>query len=227
MRKHIDAAVPRRLIASQFPQWAHLPISPVEHDGWDNRTFRLGDELSVRLPSGEWYAKQVAKEQRWLPELAPQLPLPIPAPVAKGEPDDGFPYPWSVYRWLEGEIAVARPHRRPGRRSRPTSPRSSTRCGAPTPPAARCPGEHNFFRGGPLAHYAAETHEAIEHARRRDPARRRRAGVGGRDGDPLGARPGVVPRRRRESATSSSATAASPPCSTSAPRASATRPATP
>ena len=118
MRKHIDAAVPRRLIASQFPQWAHLPISPVEHDGWDNRTFRLGDELSIRLPSGEWYAKQVAKEQRWLPVLAPQLPLPIPAPVANGEPDDGFPYPWSVYRWLEGDIARAVTHRRPRSRSR-------------------------------------------------------------------------------------------------------------
>ena len=74
----------------------------VEVDGWDNRTFRLGDDLTVRLPSGDWYALQVEKEQRWLPVLAPRLPLPIPAPVAKGEPGEGYPYAWSVYRWLDG-----------------------------------------------------------------------------------------------------------------------------
>ena len=92
----IDVSVPRRLIDSQFPQWSDLPIEPVEFDGWDNRTFRLGPELTVRLPSGDWYAQQVEKEQRWLPVLADQLPLPIPAPVAKGEPGAGYPYAWSV-----------------------------------------------------------------------------------------------------------------------------------
>ena len=101
----IDVSLARRQIDSQFPQWSPLPITPVEVDGWDNRTFRLGPELTVRLPSGPWYAQQVDKEQRWLPVLAPQLPLPIPLPVARGEPDAGFPYPWSVYRWLDGELA--------------------------------------------------------------------------------------------------------------------------
>jgi aminoglycoside phosphotransferase (APT) family kinase protein len=101
----IDVSLARRLIDSQFPQWSDLPISPVEFDGSDNRTFRLGSELTVRLPGGSWYAQQVDKEQRWLPVLAPQLPLPVPTPVAKGSPDSGFPYPWSVYRWLDGELA--------------------------------------------------------------------------------------------------------------------------
>jgi hypothetical protein len=72
----ITAALVTRLLAEQFPQWADLPVTPVELDGWDNRTFRLGDRMSVRLPSGEGYAAQVDKEQRWLPVLAPQLPLP-------------------------------------------------------------------------------------------------------------------------------------------------------
>jgi aminoglycoside phosphotransferase (APT) family kinase protein len=80
----IDVSLARRLIDSQFAQWSPLPITPVEVDGWDNRTFRLGSELTVRLPSGPWYAQQVDKEQRWLPVLAPQLPLPIPLPVAGG-----------------------------------------------------------------------------------------------------------------------------------------------
>ena len=71
----------------------------------DNHTFRLGRELTVLLPAGDWYALQVAKEQRWLPALGPQLPLPIPTPVAQGKPGEGYPYAWSVYRWLEGQPA--------------------------------------------------------------------------------------------------------------------------
>ncbi|MDQ1731242.1 MAG: hypothetical protein QOK10_1401, partial [Pseudonocardiales bacterium] len=66
-RAGIDAALVKRLIAAQFPHWAELPVTAVELDGWDNRTFRLGDELSIRMPTGAWYAQQVAKEQRWLP----------------------------------------------------------------------------------------------------------------------------------------------------------------
>jgi aminoglycoside phosphotransferase (APT) family kinase protein len=157
----IDVSVARRLVDSQFPQWADLPIAAVEFDGWDNRTFRLGSELTVRLPSGDWYAQQVEKEQRWLPRLAPRLPLPIPVPVAQGTPDAGFPYPWSVYRWLDGELA------------------SNARIGDLTGFATTLagflnvlgrvdatggpePGQHNFFRGGPLATYEGEALEAID-----------------------------------------------------------------
>src|SRR5467141_1464414 len=102
----ITAELASRLIAEQFPQWSHLAVTPVELDGWDNTTFRLGDDLSVRLPSGEGYVRQVEKEHRWLPVLAPRLPLPIPQPVARGVPGCGFPRPWSVYRWLPGRHAT-------------------------------------------------------------------------------------------------------------------------
>ena len=95
-----------RLLERQFPQWAHLLVSRVELDGWDNTTFRLGDEFSVRLPSADGYVPQVDKEHRWLPVLAPQLPVRIPEPVARGEPEAAFPRPWSVYRWLQGEPAT-------------------------------------------------------------------------------------------------------------------------
>jgi len=161
MRPEIDVSVPRRLIATQFPRWADLPIVPVEHDGWDNRTFRLGDELSIRLPSGEWYAKQVEKEQRWLPVLAPRLPLPIPEPVARGEPGEGFPYPWSVYRWLDGEVAARA--RVPDQVAFAAVLASFLRAlEAVDADGGPLPGEHNFFRGGPLVHYEAEAVEAIE-----------------------------------------------------------------
>jgi aminoglycoside phosphotransferase (APT) family kinase protein len=101
----VDVHLARRLVDRQFPQWAGLPLTPVPAQGCDNRTFRLGDTLSVRLPSAHSYAAQVDKEQCWLPLLAPRLPLPVPVPVARGVPGLGYPHPWSVLRWIPGEPA--------------------------------------------------------------------------------------------------------------------------
>lgn len=157
----IEIDLVRQLVASQFPRWAHLPVRPVEVDGWDNRTFRLGDDLSVRLPSGADYALQVDKEQQWLPVLAPQLPLPIPTPVARGEPGDGYPYPWSVYRWLDGRPAAAGP----GTDLGPLAADLATFLVALRDVDARHgppPGPHNFHRGGGLDIYADETWRALE-----------------------------------------------------------------
>jgi aminoglycoside phosphotransferase (APT) family kinase protein len=161
MKRAIDEALARRLIDRQFPQWSHLPIERVALDGWDNRSFRLGSELTVRLPSGDWYAEQVAKEQRWLPVLAPALPLPIPSPVAEGRPGAGFPYPWSVYRWLEGEpAAVARiDDLEAFAAALAAFLNALRRADASDGPA---PGRHNFFRGGPLATYEEEALQAID-----------------------------------------------------------------
>ncbi|HYH32573.1 MAG TPA: phosphotransferase, partial [Pseudonocardia sp.] len=74
-RDAIHAALAARLVAAQFPQWAGLPVVPVEQPGWDNRTFRLGDTMTVRLPSAAGYVPSVEKEHTWLPRLAPHLPL--------------------------------------------------------------------------------------------------------------------------------------------------------
>jgi aminoglycoside phosphotransferase (APT) family kinase protein len=156
----IDAELARRLVAGQFPQWAHLPVTPVPDGGWDNRTFRLGDELTLRLPSARRYAAAVAKEQLWLPRLAPGLPRPIPAPVAAGAPGDGYPHAWSVCRWLPGETALARPPQdRVGfARDLAGFLTALQALDATDGPAA---GPHSFFRGGPLAIYDAETREAL------------------------------------------------------------------
>lgn len=104
-RDEITPELAGQLIAEQFPEWADLPVTPVALKGWDNTTFRLGDQLAARLPNGEGYAAAVEKEQRWLPALAPDLPLPIPHPVALGRPGCGYPWPWSINRWLAGEPA--------------------------------------------------------------------------------------------------------------------------
>lgn len=96
-----------RLITKQFPVWADLPIRPVEVGGWDNRTFRLGDNMLVRMPSAARYAAQVEKEHSWLPKLKNSLPISIPVPLAMGEPDMEYPWQWSIYQWLPGETAAA------------------------------------------------------------------------------------------------------------------------
>ena len=103
----IDAALVDRLVRSQFPHWAGRPLLPMPSSGTANASYRLGGDLVVRLPRIPGAAAEVAKEQRWLPVLAPRLPLPIPKPVAQGVPGHGYPWNWSVYRWLDGEPATA------------------------------------------------------------------------------------------------------------------------
>ncbi len=157
---HIDVALVERLIAAQFPHWAHLPINPVPSGGWDNRTFHLGPHMSARLPSAAHYAAQVEKEQHWLPRLGTLLPLPIPVPLAMGVPSTDYPWHWSIYRWLDGEsantaritdlaqFALALAHFLVALRAIDAE-------GGPPP------GAHNFFRGGPVATYDGETRQAI------------------------------------------------------------------
>ncbi len=99
----IDISLVRLLIDSQFPKWQHLSIIPVRESGWDNRTFKLGNKMLIRLSSAEPYEHQVEKEQLWLPRLSPQLTLPIPLPIALGQPGYGYPFKWSIYHWLEGD----------------------------------------------------------------------------------------------------------------------------
>jgi aminoglycoside phosphotransferase (APT) family kinase protein len=106
-RMSVDAELVRQLVADQFPQWAGLPVRAVADGGWDNWTFHLGSEMSARLPSAAEYALAVEKEHQWLPELASQLPLPISTPLAKGELGAGYPFAWSIYKWLEGEPVSA------------------------------------------------------------------------------------------------------------------------
>jgi aminoglycoside phosphotransferase (APT) family kinase protein len=101
-----DSALVHALLASQHPRWAELPIVRVPSAGTDNAIYRLGDDLAVRLPRIHWAVDNVAKEQRWMPELAPHLPLRLPLPVAAGAPEEAFPYPWGVVQWLPGEVAT-------------------------------------------------------------------------------------------------------------------------
>ncbi|MFG2292110.1 aminoglycoside phosphotransferase family protein [Streptomyces sp. NPDC048603] len=105
----IDADLVRALVAEQFPRWAHLPVTEVPSAGTDNAMYRLGGELAVRLPRIPGAVGQVEKEHRLLPRLAGRLPLSVPVPVERGVPGEGYAFPWSVYRWLEGENLIDAP----------------------------------------------------------------------------------------------------------------------
>jgi aminoglycoside phosphotransferase (APT) family kinase protein len=99
----VDAALVERLIASQHPQWAGLPIERVASDGTTNAIYRLGTAAAARLPLVGYGEDAIDVEGRWLPRLAPRLPLAVPLQVATGRPDAGYPFRWSVHRWIEGE----------------------------------------------------------------------------------------------------------------------------
>ena len=98
----IDADLVHQLLAAQHPDLAERPLA-LAKAGFDNELWRLGDDLAVRIPRREVAAELLAKEQQWLPGLARQLPLPIPAPVRVGRASGLHPWPWSVVPWLAGD----------------------------------------------------------------------------------------------------------------------------
>lgn len=159
----ISLALVKNLIGQQFPQWNHLPIKPVEFSGWDNRTFRLGNDMLVRLPSAQRYAAKVAIEQKWLPILAPHLSLAIPKPLAMGQPSENYPFNWSVYQWIEGESAnslnIEDVYLPQIAISLAQFLNELHKIDITDGPIA---GPHNFWRGGSLSIYDTETKSAID-----------------------------------------------------------------
>jgi len=147
---HTDVPLVRRLLAAQFPQWADLPIGRVASAGTDNAIYRLGDDMSVRLPRIHWATGQVEKEHRWLPMLAPQLPLAIPVPLAKGEPGEGYPWDWCISPWLGGDDATAE-HIRDLEEAAVDLAAFIAALQRIDPAGGPSAGRHNFFRGVPLA----------------------------------------------------------------------------
>jgi aminoglycoside phosphotransferase (APT) family kinase protein len=167
-RRLVEEDLVRRLVVGQFPQWADLPIRPVPVNGWDNQTFRLGERLSVRLPTAREYALAVDKEHRWLPTFASRVPLPIPVPVARGVPADGYRFDWSVYEWIDGEPArIDNIDDLTGFADALAAFLVSLQRVDAT--AGPQPGLHNWFRGGPVQVYDPQMRRALEVLGRRIP----------------------------------------------------------
>ncbi len=160
-RIDIPTSIVYDLIKQQFPQWADLPIKPVESSGWDNYTFHLSEEMLIRFPSAERYASQVQKEQHWLQKLAPHLSFQIPEPLAMGKPSRNYPYNWSIYRWIEGEVPNELSDENKNLFASDLAQflielqRTDTT-------DAPLPGKHNFYRGASPDVYDTEIRSAIK-----------------------------------------------------------------
>ncbi|MDX3534606.1 aminoglycoside phosphotransferase family protein [Streptomyces sp. MB09-01] len=149
----------RRLVAGQFPQWAGMPVERFPSGGTVNAMYRLGEDMVVRLPLRGGGAEDVFTERVWLPRLAPRLPTAVPEVLGSGEPAEGYPWSWSVYRWLAGENPEAGALGEPEALARDlagfvAAMRSIT---LPGPPPA--------YRGGPVAWLDGATRAAIEELR--------------------------------------------------------------
>ena len=160
----IDEIFVRDLVSAQFPQWADLPVEAVVSAGTDNAIYRIGDGLAARLPRTMSAAARVNKEQKWLPRIAPYLPLPIPTPVAKGTPSETYPWPWSICRWVEGENVSTQSLEDSSEAARDLAAfvRAFRRIDVADGPL---PGQHNSYRGVPLGMRDAAVRAAIEDLR--------------------------------------------------------------
>lgn len=157
----ITVELVKQLIIEQFPVWSDLEIKPVKLSGNDNRTFHLGDNMSVRLPSAECYVPQVEKEHKWLPILANKLSLPVSKPLAKGSPSKYYPWPWTINEWIDGESSSKENISDLSQFAKDLGQflKEFQSIDANGGPIA---GKHNFFRGGDLAVYDKETRDSID-----------------------------------------------------------------
>jgi len=151
----VDAVLVRHLLEEQHPDLAALPLR-LAANGWDNVLWRLGEGLAVRVPRRRQAAALVEHEQRWLPELAARLPVPVPLPVRAGGPTADYPWCWSVVPWLEGALAAQVPAVERGATAE-TLAECVLALHRPAPPDA----PHNPVRGVPLLTRDAAVRERL------------------------------------------------------------------
>lgn len=167
----ITVEMVRKLVREQFPQWQQLDIFPVAKSGFDNRTFHLGDTMTVRLPSGFDYVAQVEKENRWLPYLQKHLDYAISKPIATGQPTSYYPFSWSINLWIEGNTLLEcfDVDQKQFAKDLAEALHKLQMVDCQNGPEA---GKHNFYRGGDLKIYHQETLNALKNMENRLPVKR-------------------------------------------------------
>jgi aminoglycoside phosphotransferase (APT) family kinase protein len=155
-----SAALVRSLVSEQFGEWAELPIERVASFGTDHALYRLGAGMVARLPRRVVNERSLRNERRWLPKLAPHLPLDVPIPLAEGRPGHGYPFEWSIYRWLEGEAAEHEPIADLAQAAADLADFIAA-LQRIDPTGAPHPGPYNAFRGEPLARRDESTRASI------------------------------------------------------------------
>jgi aminoglycoside phosphotransferase (APT) family kinase protein len=170
----IDVGLVRTLVDTSFPAWASLPLTPMSASGSSNALFRLGGELLVRLPRQPGGSATIGKEARWLPQVGPRLPVPVPTVVALGRPQPGYPEQWSVVRWLDGDLpAVFDPESRDAASPAATSQARARDLAAvvvalreaEVPAAAAADPQLSWYRGLPLRDMDDDTQENLADCR--------------------------------------------------------------
>lgn len=156
----ISASLVRDLLREQFPTWADLPVEPVPRQGNDNRTFRLGDHLSVRLPSAEPYAAGITKENQALPIFSRRVTTQLPDVVGTGAPSELFPFPWSVRRWLPGIILTEATNLHRDQFAEDLAQFLVQLRSVSTEDGPAC-GQHSFFRGCHPSVYADQVQQSL------------------------------------------------------------------
>ena len=105
----VSPGLAAQLVAGQFPQWAGLSLRPLAAAGSENVMLRMGAGLVLRFPRVAGAVAALGVETRWLGWVAGVLPLAVPEVVAEGRPGPGYPFPWAVLRWIEGQDALLAP----------------------------------------------------------------------------------------------------------------------
>jgi aminoglycoside phosphotransferase (APT) family kinase protein len=152
----------RKLIAHQFPKYSILQITDVEKQGHDNRTYRLGRHMLIRIPTAEKYALSVLKERELLPQLAKYLSINIPTPIKMGKPSADYPYPFSIYKWLPGKsINLLKLTNHDQEQLAFDLAKFLKELQAINDIEGPEPGQHNWWRGDHVSVYDKETREQI------------------------------------------------------------------
>ncbi|MGV9284901.1 aminoglycoside phosphotransferase family protein [Streptomyces sp. NPDC003730] len=151
----VDDRLVRRLVDGQFPHWSGLPVERFPSGGTVNAMYRLGETMVVRLPLVRGGVADVTTEREWLPRLAPLLPTAVPEVLGSGAPAEGYPWPWSVYRWLPGELPEA------GALTDPESLAADLAAFVAAMRSVALPDPPNAYRGGPLATLDEPTRAAL------------------------------------------------------------------
>ncbi len=157
----IDEPLVRVLLAEQHPRWADAPLRRVASAGTVNAIYRLGDELCVRLPLRAAYAEDLDRLERWVPLLAYDLAVDVPVLVARGEASEPFPAPWSIQRWIHGEVFTADGLADPLATARQLGRIVHELQGRAVPDDAPRPGASTFFKGVDLARRDRSTRAAL------------------------------------------------------------------
>lgn len=158
---NINVEVVSKLINEQFKEFSNLEIRPVEKSGHDNRTFHLGDDMSIRMPSGKAYSKQIEKEVKWLPLFKENISFNISTPISVGSKSQDYPYLWSINKWIDGETVTYENVDNLNEFARDLARflKELQSIDASEGPIA---GAHNFYRGGDLKVYDRETRVTLE-----------------------------------------------------------------